>query len=162
MPMATKLGGVVTYHEKLLPIKPHDTLITWSWKIRRQSKIIISPLPRSLPLPNLGDGGLLWGAGLRWGGLRGLANISTVTILKAMKLGRIVSDVERLLLVTWSSIIWKICISTLIRLMVTKLDRELTSGRRFSKEALKSSSNTCLSIVSVRCIIGTNVTRMWI
>ena len=33
MPMATKLGRVVTYYEQLPPIKSHDSLITWFCKI---------------------------------------------------------------------------------------------------------------------------------
>ena len=31
MPMATKLARMVTHHEGLLPIKSHDTWITWSF-----------------------------------------------------------------------------------------------------------------------------------
>ena len=30
VPMATKLGRLVNYHEQLLSIKLHDSLITWS------------------------------------------------------------------------------------------------------------------------------------
>ena len=30
MPMAIILGMVVSYHKGLIPIKPHDPLITWS------------------------------------------------------------------------------------------------------------------------------------
>ena len=33
MPMATKLGRVVAYHEELPPVKSHDFLITWSCEI---------------------------------------------------------------------------------------------------------------------------------
>ena len=35
MPMATKLGKMVTYHDGLLAMKSHDPLITWSCKITR-------------------------------------------------------------------------------------------------------------------------------
>ena len=45
MPMATKVGRVVTYHEGLPPIKSHDRLITWSCKITGQTKFVITPLP---------------------------------------------------------------------------------------------------------------------
>ena len=33
MPMASKLGRMVTYLEKVLPIKLHGPLIAWSSKI---------------------------------------------------------------------------------------------------------------------------------
>ena len=33
MPMATKLGRMVTYLEKLLTIKSHQALVTWSRKV---------------------------------------------------------------------------------------------------------------------------------
>ena len=33
MPMAIKLGSVMTYLEELLPIKSHDPLIKWSCEI---------------------------------------------------------------------------------------------------------------------------------
>ena len=46
VPMVTKLGRMVTYIDGLLPIKPHDPLITWSCKIMWQTKNIISLLPR--------------------------------------------------------------------------------------------------------------------
>ena len=36
--MATELGRAVTYHERLLPIKPHDPLVKLSCKIMRQIK----------------------------------------------------------------------------------------------------------------------------
>ena len=38
------LNRVVTYHEGLPLIKPNDTFITWSCKITRQTKIIITAL----------------------------------------------------------------------------------------------------------------------
>ena len=36
--IATKLGRVVTYLEGILPIKQHNPLITWSWKITWETK----------------------------------------------------------------------------------------------------------------------------
>ena len=39
VPMATKLGRVVTCNDGFLPIKPHDPLITWCCKITLQTKI---------------------------------------------------------------------------------------------------------------------------
>ena len=53
VPMATRLGRMVTYLRRLLPIKSHDPLNTWSCKIAWQTKIIISPLPQSLRPLNL-------------------------------------------------------------------------------------------------------------
>ena len=53
MPMATKLGRMVTYLHKFLPIKSHDLLFMWSSKITTQTKIIISPLPQCLWPRNL-------------------------------------------------------------------------------------------------------------
>ena len=44
MPMVTKRGSVVTYHEWFLPSQPHDPLITWSCEITWQTKFI-TPLP---------------------------------------------------------------------------------------------------------------------
>ena len=46
--MATKLGGMVTYHEELQPIKSHDTLIPWSWEFMWQTTVIIYPLEHCL------------------------------------------------------------------------------------------------------------------
>ena len=48
-----KLGKMVTYLDRLLPVKSHDVLITWFWKITWQPKIIISLLPQCLWRPNL-------------------------------------------------------------------------------------------------------------
>ena len=48
MPMATKLGSLVTFHEGLPPIKSHDFLITWSCRITRHTELIITPLPEWL------------------------------------------------------------------------------------------------------------------
>ena len=41
--MATKLYSVVTYCKVLKPIKPHDSLITWSHKFTWKIKNLISP-----------------------------------------------------------------------------------------------------------------------
>ena len=38
MPMATKLGIIVTYNERLLPIKSHDHIITEPCEITWQLK----------------------------------------------------------------------------------------------------------------------------
>ena len=51
--MAMKLGSIVTYLEGLINIKSHNALITWSYKVTWQSKIIISLLPECLRPPNL-------------------------------------------------------------------------------------------------------------
>ena len=53
MPMATKPDKVVTYHMGLPPIKSHDTLAKWSWKITCQTKVIVSLLSECLWSPNL-------------------------------------------------------------------------------------------------------------
>ena len=44
MPMANKLGRVVTYHEGLPPIKPDDPLFTWSCEFTWQTKITVTQL----------------------------------------------------------------------------------------------------------------------
>ena len=44
VPMATKLGKMVTYLEGLLPVKSQDALTTLSWKITWQTKTILFPL----------------------------------------------------------------------------------------------------------------------
>ena len=51
MPM-TNLDSVMTYHEGLPPIKPHDPFITWSSEITSQPKINITSLPGWLWPPN--------------------------------------------------------------------------------------------------------------
>ena len=51
--MSTKLGRIKTYLEELTPIKLHDALVVWSFKITRQTKIIISPLSQCPWLPNV-------------------------------------------------------------------------------------------------------------
>ena len=53
MPMATKLGTVVTYHEVLPPIKSCNPLTAWSCKITWQTKTITFPLPQCLWWLNL-------------------------------------------------------------------------------------------------------------
>ena len=53
MPMATKLGRVVTYHEVLPPIKSCNPLTAWSCKITWQTKTITFPLPQCLWRLNL-------------------------------------------------------------------------------------------------------------
>ena len=53
VPMATKLGKMITYLDWLLLIKSHDPLISWSCKITLQNKTTISPLSERLWLPNL-------------------------------------------------------------------------------------------------------------
>ena len=44
MLMTANLDWVVAYHKGLPPIKSHDPLTIWSFKITRQTKNIISPL----------------------------------------------------------------------------------------------------------------------
>ena len=48
MPVATKFGSMVTYLEKVLPIKLRGPLITWFSKITWQIKFNISPLSQFL------------------------------------------------------------------------------------------------------------------
>ena len=60
VPMATKVGRMVTYLAEFFPIKSHDPLIIWFCKIMRQTKIIISPMPQCLWPPNVAGYSLLW------------------------------------------------------------------------------------------------------
>ena len=53
MSIATRLGRMMTYLERLMPITSHDDIIVWPWEIKGETKIIISPLPRCLLPPNL-------------------------------------------------------------------------------------------------------------
>ena len=64
VPLATKLDRMVIYLEGLLIlfIKPFNALITWSYKVTRQTKIIIFPLPEIQWRPNLQDDNLPWWA----------------------------------------------------------------------------------------------------
>ena len=45
VPMATRIGRMVTYFERLLTIKPFFALIKWSCKVKWQTKIIIHLQP---------------------------------------------------------------------------------------------------------------------
>ena len=51
--LAIILGSILIYHDWLLPIKSHDSLIMWSFEITRQTKITISPLSEHLLPPNI-------------------------------------------------------------------------------------------------------------
>ena len=53
VPMATRLGRMVTFLDVLLPIKSHDSLIMWPCEITWQTKTTISPLSECLWPPNL-------------------------------------------------------------------------------------------------------------
>ena len=53
VPLATKLGTMITYLDRFLPLKSHDSLITWSYEIKWKTKTIISPIPQCLWLQNL-------------------------------------------------------------------------------------------------------------
>ena len=48
MAMTTKLSRMIAHLDELLPIKSHDSLITWSCDITWQDKVITSPLPQCL------------------------------------------------------------------------------------------------------------------
>ena len=54
VPMAAKLGRMLTYLHWRQPIQSHDNLINLSNKTTRHSRTIISPLPQCLWLPNMG------------------------------------------------------------------------------------------------------------
>ena len=114
--MATKLGKMVTYHEDLSLIHSHNILITWSHEITWQTKPIIFQLTQCLPTPNLVG---------RWLTVRGSQSLKPHDPLLTWP--------------TWGHVtIWKNFISAFIILVATKLFRGLTSGRRFSKQFLKS------------------------
>ena len=51
---ATKLGTVVTFHERLPPTKSHDPLITWSCEITGRTKIIVTAANRVAMATKLG------------------------------------------------------------------------------------------------------------
>ena len=53
VPLATKLGRMVTYLDGLLPIKSHDPMIRWSFELTWHTKIIMSPITNCLWLPNV-------------------------------------------------------------------------------------------------------------
>ena len=53
MSKATKVDRVVTYHEWLLPIEPHDPLLRGLSKPSYKLKNIIFPVPECLWLPRL-------------------------------------------------------------------------------------------------------------
>ena len=48
MPMATKLGKMVTHLDGALPLKPHDPLIKCSSKVMEQTKTNMLWLPEYL------------------------------------------------------------------------------------------------------------------
>ena len=122
MPTTIKLGWIVTYHKRLLPIKSLDALFTWTYEITWQTKpIILSPTQSLLPSPNLVE----W-----W----------LTVVVRTYK----AHDP----LITWPEwchvTTWKIYFFTFTRLMATKLGKVLTSRRRFSTQTLKSSPTSCL------------------
>ena len=53
MSITFKLDKIAIYFDGLLPIKSHDSLITWSCKIIWKTKIITSSLLQCLWPPNL-------------------------------------------------------------------------------------------------------------
>ena len=56
--MATELGRVMTYLEWFLPIKSHDHIITWSYKITWQTNINIYPFKTMSIAINFGRVGI--------------------------------------------------------------------------------------------------------
>ena len=65
--IATKFGRMVTYHDRLLPVKSREPLITWSCEILWQTKTITYLIPQWLWPPNLAGWWLtltLWSHGL--------------------------------------------------------------------------------------------------
>ena len=121
--MATKRGWIPTYLEEFPFIKLFDPLVTCSQKITWETKAILSPLPQCLWLLNL----------LSW---RLMLTSSYHSVTWS--------------LIRWSYLdhvsVWKIYISTLTRLVATKLGRVLTTGRRFSTQMLKLSPTFCLNL----------------
>ena len=74
--MDTKLGRMVTYLDGFLPVKSHDALVTWSYRIMWQTKIRSHGLARSCENKKY---------------------IFTTTIFMATKLGRMVTYLDYLL-----------------------------------------------------------------
>ena len=62
VPMATKLGRMVTYVEQLSPINFLNPLVMWSCNITWQTKTNMYPPPQYQWLPHLADWWLTWGA----------------------------------------------------------------------------------------------------
>ena len=60
MPMATKLGRMVAYFERILTIRSFYVLIMWSCKVTWQTKIIIYPQPECLWLHTWQNDNLPW------------------------------------------------------------------------------------------------------
>ena len=114
VPMGSKFDRMLTYLQRLPPIKWLKPLVMWSCKITRKSKIIISPLPKSLwPLNLKGwwvTSRLLWYSHM---------NFNLVSLLNYMT-------------------IWRIYISTFTRFVTTTLGMVLNTRRRFSTQTLKS------------------------
>ena len=47
-PMGTKLSKVLTYRERLPPLKPHVLLIAWPTEVKRQFKTFLFPLSQDI------------------------------------------------------------------------------------------------------------------
>ena len=156
IPIATKLGRVVTYHGGLPPIKSRDLLATCFSQITWQIKPIVSPLLQCLWSPKLAglwqatpikssyltwrppthdvtwpfDDVVLWNNVSNWSHY-----ISITTVLVSTKLGRVLSYLKGLppvkshgSWVKWScKIMWQIKnIPTTTEAMVTKFGRAVT------------------------------------
>ena len=120
VPMASKLGRMVTYLGGLVTIKWNSVLITWFCKVTWQTKVIISLLSGCLWPPNLKDGSSPWWTAthkvtwpsdflILWDHVTNQNHyIQTVTVPMAKQPGRMVTYFERLLtikshspLITW-------------------------------------------------------------
>ena len=101
-PMDTKHDNVVTYHERLLPIKSNYHLNKWSCEVNEIQMKDISPLARTYEPHTRQGGDLLWQAvtlKVTWP-FNHVANVWSPDNLKklfilALKLGRVITSVRR-------------------------------------------------------------------
>ena len=139
--MATTLGRMVTYHEVLWLIKPHDPFITWPCEVTWQTKAITCPITQCLLIPNL-EGGLTY----------------------CERLPSLKPHDPLLMWPMWCNMAFlKICILTFTTLMPTKLGRVLNSGRSFSMQTLKCSRFLVQSVIihsQYPCFLFPEISRM--
>ena len=123
MPLATKLGKVVTCHEGFASIKSCGPLITWHYKITWQTnKLITSPLRNACDHQTWKFGDLLEGLSsinsqdclIMWSCKfnKETGDISTITMLMVTKLGSVATYLKWFHpwshLITWScEIMWQ-------------------------------------------------------
>ena len=125
VPMATKLGRMVTYLERFQHIKLHNPLTMWPCKITWQTKNIISLLTNCLWPPKLAE----W-----WLTLRGSFPYGHMTLNKVVFVVDFCDNLTNY-------------ISTFTRFMATKIGSVVTLRKGFNTQTIKLSPTFCFNLI---------------